>query len=170
MIYFVSTLSVLCHMTGSHRSNTGTVTGNNIRTLFSTVNKLLKPIETTTQFMSPLQCQQFLDFINHKVHSIHLHLTPSLSSQLDFPWPGLVYLLFNCPDSADIPADHILQVNYMSSWYTSHHLGQGLPPCTLLSHYTNCSRLPVNWSCCLPAQNCLSLTHIKETWPWSKWF
>ncbi|KAK0152032.1 hypothetical protein N1851_006603 [Merluccius polli] len=53
--------------------------GNNTRILFSTVNKQLKPKETAT---SALQCQQFLDFINYKVYSIHHHLTPCLSSHI----------------------------------------------------------------------------------------
>ena len=60
--------------------------GNNTRTLFSTVNKLLKPKETATRFTSALQCQQFLDFMNHKVSSIHHHLTPCLPSQSNTPW------------------------------------------------------------------------------------
>lgn len=142
--------------------------GTNTRTLFSTVNKLLDPKETTTHFTTAHQCQQFPDFINHKVHSIHHQLPPSLSSQSNTPW-----LTDTAQPTSTLSASHpssnqhIFQLimSSRSTQPTFHHGGQGLPPYTLSTHHKNCSIFSVTWYHSLPTQNCLSHNHIEETWP-----
>ncbi|KAF7641100.1 hypothetical protein LDENG_00294130, partial [Lucifuga dentata] len=55
---------------------------NNTRTLFSTVNKLLKPTETIASHITPTA---FLEYFTSKIGNIHYHLSTSPSASNDSP-------------------------------------------------------------------------------------
>ncbi|KAF7641376.1 hypothetical protein LDENG_00283240, partial [Lucifuga dentata] len=55
---------------------------NNTRTLFSTVNKLLKPTETIASHITPTA---FLEYFTSKIANIHYHLSTSPSASKDSP-------------------------------------------------------------------------------------
>ncbi len=54
----------------------------NTRTLFSTVNKLLKPHNAVS--LSPIQCVSYSNFLNSKIDSIHHELLNSVLMSSDY--------------------------------------------------------------------------------------
>ena len=61
----------------SHYSSIIQSGSNNPRTLFSTINKLLKPIDTISTSFTTSKCNSFLSFFNDKITAIHNQLAAS---------------------------------------------------------------------------------------------
>ncbi|XP_073709407.1 uncharacterized protein [Misgurnus anguillicaudatus] len=55
----------------------------NPRTLFATVNKLLKPIDNITHSFTIDKCNNFIDFFKYKIDSIHQELSVNTSPSTD---------------------------------------------------------------------------------------
>ncbi|CAM4727630.1 unnamed protein product [Leuciscus chuanchicus] len=88
----------------------------NPRTLFATVNKLLKPIDNITHLFTMDKCNNFIDFFKYKIDSIHQELSVNISPSTD-PQP-----VSSLPFHITLPSLSVITETDLTNHFNKIHL------------------------------------------------